>query len=40
MEFPQMIVGPLKGAFLKMMAQLVQATHVLKIGMFTGYRAL
>jgi caffeoyl-CoA O-methyltransferase len=35
-----MIVGPLEGAFLKMMAQLVQATRVLEIGMFTGYSAL
>lgn len=40
MEFPQMIVGPLEGAFLKMMAQLVQAKRVLEIGMFTGYSAL
>lgn len=40
MEFPQMIVGPLEGAFLKMMAQLVGAERVLEIGMFTGYSAL
>ena len=40
MEAPQMIVGPLEGAFLKMMTQLVQATKVLEIGMFTGYSAL
>jgi caffeoyl-CoA O-methyltransferase len=40
MESPQMIVGPLEGAFLKMMAQLVQAKRVLEIGMFTGYSAL
>ncbi|NOS81725.1 MAG: methyltransferase [Nitrospira sp.] len=40
MESPQMIVGPLEGAFLKMMTQLVQATKVLEIGMFTGYSAL
>ena len=40
METPQMIVGPLEGAFLKMMTQLVQATSVLEIGMFTGYSAL
>jgi caffeoyl-CoA O-methyltransferase len=40
LEFPQMIVGPLEGAFLKMMAQLVQAKRVLEIGMFTGYSAL
>ncbi len=40
MEFPQMVVGPLEGAFLKMMTQVVQATRVLEIGMFTGYSAL
>ncbi len=40
MEAPQMIVGPLEGAFLKMTTQLVQATRVLEIGMFTGYSAL
>jgi caffeoyl-CoA O-methyltransferase len=40
MESPQMVVGPLEGAFLKMMMQLVQATSVLEIGMFTGYSAL
>lgn len=40
MECPQMVVGPLEGAFLKMMVQLVQAKRVLEIGMFTGYSAL
>jgi caffeoyl-CoA O-methyltransferase len=35
-----MIVGPLEGAFLKMMTQLARATRVLEIGMFTGYSAL
>lgn len=40
MEFPQMVVGPLEGAFLKMMARMVNATRVLEIGMFTGYSAL
>ena len=40
MEFPQMMVGPLEGAFLKMMVQLTGATRVLEIGMFTGYSAL
>ncbi len=39
MESPQMIVGPLEGAFLKMMAQLVGARRVLEIGMLTGYSA-
>jgi caffeoyl-CoA O-methyltransferase len=40
MEFPHMIVGPLEGAFLKMMVALIGASHVLEIGMFTGYSAL
>jgi caffeoyl-CoA O-methyltransferase len=40
MEFPQMVVGPLEGAFLKMMAQMVQAKQVLEVGTFTGYSAL
>lgn len=39
-EFPQMVVGPLEGAFLKMMAMLVEAKRVLEIGTFTGYSAL
>lgn len=39
-EFPQMVVGPLEGAFLKMMAMLVEAESVLEIGTFTGYSAL
>ena len=37
---PQMLVGPLEGAFLKIMTQLVGARRVLEIGMFTGYSAL
>ena len=40
MEFPQMVVGPLEGAFLKMMTQVSGAKRVLEIGMFTGYSAL
>ena len=40
MEYPQMVVGPLEGAFLKMMTQVVQAKQVLEIGTFTGYSAL
>ncbi len=40
MEFPQMVVGPLEGALLKMMVRLVGAARVLEIGMFTGYSAL
>ena len=40
MEIPWMVVGPLEGAFLKMMAHLVGARRILEIGMFTGYSAL
>ncbi len=40
MDCPQMLVGPLEGAFLKVLTQIVRATHVLEIGMFTGYSAL
>jgi len=40
MEYPQMLVGPLEGAFLKMMTQLMGAKRVLEVGMFTGYSAL
>ena len=37
---PQMVVGPLEGAFLKMMTSVVGAKRVLEIGTFTGYSAL
>ena len=40
MDSPQMIVGPLEGAFLKMMVRAVGARRVLEIGTFTGYSAL
>lgn len=40
MDCPQMLVGPLEGAFLKMLTQMVGATHVLEVGTFTGYSAL
>ena len=40
MKYARMVVGPLEGAFLQMMAQLVGAKRVLEIGMFTGYSAL
>ena len=40
MDCPQMLVGPLEGAFLKLLTQIVRAAHVLEIGMFTGYSAL
>lgn len=39
-DLPQMVVGPLEGAFLKMMTQMVGAKRVLEIGTFTGYSAL
>jgi caffeoyl-CoA O-methyltransferase len=39
-DCPQMLVGPLEGAFLKLLTQAVRATDVLEIGMFTGYSAL
>ncbi|MCP9470428.1 MAG: class I SAM-dependent methyltransferase [Nitrospira sp.] len=35
-----MVVGPLEGAFLQMVTQLVGARRVLEIGTFTGYSAL
>lgn len=40
MASARMLVGPLEGAFLKMMTGLVSAKRVLEIGMFTGYSAL
>ena len=39
-DCPQMVVGALEGAFLKIMTQLVGAKRVLEIGTFTGYSAL
>ncbi|MFT3841304.1 MAG: class I SAM-dependent methyltransferase [Myxococcaceae bacterium] len=35
-----MQVGPLEGAFLKMLAKLAGAKRILEVGMFTGYSAL
>jgi caffeoyl-CoA O-methyltransferase len=40
MQDPQMQVGPLEGAFLRLLVRLVRARRVLEIGMFTGYSAL
>lgn len=37
---PNMMVGPLEGAFLRMLVRLTQARRILEIGMFTGYSAL
>jgi caffeoyl-CoA O-methyltransferase len=39
-DCPQMVVGQLEGAFLKVMALAVGAKRVLEIGTFTGYSAL
>ena len=39
-DCPQMVVGPLEGAFLKVMALAIGARRVLEIGTFTGYSAL
>jgi len=40
MECPQMVVGSLEGAFLKVMVMSVGAKRILEIGTFTGYSAL
>src|SRR2546428_7884125 len=39
-DCPQMVVGPLEAAFLKVMALAVRARRVLEIGTFTGYNRL
>ena len=39
-EFPQMLIGPIEGRFLKMMVQVTGAKRILEVGMFTGYSAL
>jgi predicted O-methyltransferase YrrM len=40
MPIPQMQVGRIEGALLKMLVRLVEARRVLEVGMFTGYSAL
>ena len=40
MREAQMQVGPLEGAFLRLLVRLVRAKRVLEIGMFTGYSAM
>ena len=40
MKYPQMQVGRIEGAFLRMIVRLIGAKRVLEIGMFTGYSAL
>lgn len=37
---PQMLVGPLEGALLRLLVRLTNAKRALEIGMFTGYSAL
>jgi len=40
MAIPQMLSGPLEGAFLKLLILATSSKHVLEIGTFTGYSAL
>lgn len=40
MDSPQMVVGPLEGAFLKVITLSIGARRILEIGTFTGYSAL
>jgi len=37
---PAMMVGPLEGAFLRLIVRITRARRILEIGMFTGYSAL
>lgn len=39
-ELPQMLVGNLEGALLRLLVQLTNARNILEIGCFTGYSAL
>src|SRR5688572_11244464 len=39
-EFPQMLVGRIEGALLRILAGSVRAKRVLEVGTFTGYSAL
>ena len=40
LEYAQMVIGPLEGAFLQMLVRLSGARRVLEVGTFTGYSAL
>src|SRR5262249_30805734 len=40
MQHPQMQVGRIEGAFLRLLVRLIRAKRILEIGMFTGYSAL
>lgn len=39
-KLPQMLTGPLEGAFLAMLVRLTRARRIIEIGLFTGYSAL
>jgi len=39
-KFPQMMVGQVEGAFLRILVRAIRAQRVLEIGTFTGYSAL
>ena len=39
-EDAQMLVGPLEGAFLRILIEMTQAKQILEIGTYTGYSAL
>jgi len=39
-NMPQMLTGPLEGAFLAMLVHLMRARQIIEIGLFTGYSAL
>jgi len=38
--FPEMEVGPLEGAFLRILVRLLRAKRILELGTFTGYSSL
>ena len=38
--FPEMQIGHLEGAFLKMLVRIAKARRVLELGTFTGYSSL
>ena len=40
MDMPQMLTGPVEGAFLKFMIRILGAKRVLEVGTFTGYGTL
>lgn len=39
-NYPQMLSGPVQGAFLTMMTQMLQPRRILEIGCFTGYSTI